>query len=83
MKPPPFLKVWLEIQSPPAERGGGGAHYGVWCPVGPVLPHEENEGVSLALVGCPSSDGVTVKMSYGVDVLHQPASHPIFSYWVG
>ena len=31
----------------------------------------------------PSSDGVTIKMPYGVDVLHPPASHPIFSYWVG
>ena len=42
------------------------------------------EGASLALVGHPSSDGVTIKISYGVDVLlHQPASHPIFSYWVG
>ena len=41
------------------------------------------EGASLALVGHPSSDGVTVKMPYGVDVLHWPASHPIFSYWVG
>ena len=40
-------------------------------------------GVSLALVGHPSSDGVTIKMPYGVDVLHRPASHPIFSYWVG
>ena len=38
------------------------------------------EGTSLALVGHPSSDGVTIKMPYGVDVLHQPASHPIFSY---
>ena len=36
------------------------------------------EGASLALVGRPSSDGVTIKMPYGVDVLHQPASHPIF-----
>ena len=28
--------------------------------------------------------GVTIKMSYGVDVLlHRPASHPIFSHWVG
>ena len=27
-------------------------------------------GVSLALVGYPSSDGVMIKMSYGVDVLH-------------
>ena len=41
------------------------------------------EGASLALVGHPSSDGVTIKMPYGVDVLHQPASHPIFSYRVG
>ena len=41
------------------------------------------EGASLALVVHPSSDGVTIKMPYGVDVLHRPASHPIFSYWVG
>ena len=40
-------------------------------------------GASLALVGHPSSDGITIKMPYGVDVLHGPASHPIFSYWVG
>ena len=41
------------------------------------------ECASLALVGHPSSDDVTIKMPYGVDVLHRPASHPIFSYWVG
>ena len=41
------------------------------------------EGASLALVGHLSSDGVTIKMPYGVDVLHRPASHPIFSCWVG
>ena len=41
------------------------------------------EGASLALVGHPSSDGVMIKMPYGVDVLHRPALHPIFSYWVG
>ena len=41
------------------------------------------EGASLALVGLASSDGVIIKMPYGVDVLHQPASYPIFSYWVG
>ena len=41
------------------------------------------EGASLALVDHPSSDGVTIKMPYGVDVLHRPALHPIFSYWVG
>ena len=28
------------------------------------------EGASLALVGYPSSDGVMIKMPYGVDVLH-------------
>ena len=39
------------------------------------------KGASLALVGNPSSDGVTIKMPYGVDALHQPASHPIFFYW--
>ena len=38
---------------------------------------------SLALVGDPSSDGVMIKISYGVDVLHRPASSPIFSYWIG
>ena len=31
----------------------------------------------------PSSDGITIKMPYGVDVLHWPALHPIFSYSVG
>ena len=42
------------------------------------------EGASLAaLVGHPSSDGVTVKMPYGVDSLHRPTLHSIFSYWVG
>ena len=41
------------------------------------------EGASLALVGHPSSDGITIKMPYGVAVLHRPASHHIFSYWVG
>ena len=41
------------------------------------------EDTSLALVGHTSSDDVTIKMPYGVDVLHRPASHPIFSYCVG
>ena len=36
------------------------------------------------LVGHPSSDGITIKIPFGVDVLlHQPASYPIFSYCVG
>ena len=37
----------------------------------------------LALVGHPSSDGIMIKMPYGVDVLHRPALHPIFSCSVG
>ena len=41
------------------------------------------EGASLALAGHPSSDGVTIKIPYGVDDLHHPSLHPIFSYWVG
>ena len=49
-----------------------------WCPAWPVLPHG-----TLAFVGDPSSGGVTIKMPYGVDFLHRPALHPIFSYWVG
>ena len=36
------------------------------------------EGASLALAGHPSNDGVTIRMPYGVDVLHQPASTPSF-----
>ena len=30
--------------------------------------------------GHPLSDDVTIKMPYGVDLLHRPALHPIFSY---
>ena len=40
------------------------------------------EGASLALVGNPSSDHVTIKMPYGVDILHQPVCTS-FPYWVG
>ena len=50
-----------------------------WCPAGPV----QGEGASLALIGHPSSDVVTIKMLYGVDISHRPALHPIFSYRVG
>ena len=37
------------------------------------------DGASLALVGHHFSDGITIKMPYGVDVLHRPASHPSFT----
>ena len=41
-------------------------------------------GASLALVGHISSDGITIKMPYGVDVLLcRPALHSIFSFGVG
>ena len=55
-----------------------------WCPVGPVLPHGERMCLfSLGWQGSRSSDGVTIKMPYWVDVLLRPAPHPIFSYRVG
>ena len=42
------------------------------------------DGATLALVGHPSSDGVTIKTPHGVDVLlYRPASHPIFSNCIG
>ena len=42
------------------------------------------EGASLSLAGHSSNDGITIKITYEVDaLLHRPASHPIFSYWVG
>ena len=36
-------------------------------------PYLMGKGACLVLVGWPSSDGVTIKMCYGLDVLHQPA----------
>ena len=43
-----------------------------------------DEGASLALVSHPASDGFTIKIPYGVDILlHRPTLHPIFSYWLG
>ena len=36
------------------------------------------EGASLALVGHPSSDGVTIKMPYGVDVFIDQLRTPSF-----
>ena len=47
------------------------------------LCYSWGEGAFLALVGRSSTYGVTIKMPYGVDVLHRLALHPIFSYWVG
>ena len=36
------------------------------------------EGASIALVGHPSSDGVTIKMPYGVDVFIDQLPTPSF-----
>ena len=43
------------------------------------------ESPSLVMAGHPSSDGVTIKISYGVDVLlHQPAlSYPRAAFLIG
>ena len=42
------------------------------------------EGASSALVSHPSSDGVTIKMHYGVEIFYiDQLRTPIFSYWVG
>ena len=40
----------------------------------------QGEGASLSLVGHPSTDGVTRKIPYEVDIL---LNQPAFSYWVG
>ena len=51
-----------------------------WVGVQCVSLTSGGECASVALVGHPSSDGVTIKMPYGVDLLlHQPALNPIFS----
>ena len=54
-----------------------------WTDVQRSQSYFVGEGSSLALVGYPSSDDVTIKIPYKVDVLlHRPSSHAIFSYWV-
>ena len=64
--------LWWDTETFPPRNTGSGASLTSWA-----------ESASLALVGHLSSDGVTIKMPHGVDILHRPASHPIFSYWVG
>ena len=70
-----FENIWIHTNYPRDIEIMG------WCSVGLVLTR--GEGASLALLGDRSSDGVTIQMPHGVDVLHWPASHPIISYWVG
>ena len=45
-----------------------------WCPTGPVLPHQ-GESASLALIGYPSSAGVTIEILYGVGVYYIDQPH--------
>ena len=54
-----------------------------WCSARSVLG--EGESPSLVMAGHPSSDGVTITISYGVDVLlHQPASsYPRPAFLIG
>ena len=53
-----------------------------WYPAGSVLT-SWGKGASLVLAGHPSNDGVTIKMSYGLDViLHRPAWYPSFPIWL-
>ena len=55
-----------------------------WMVSSGVSPSSWGEGATLALVGHPSSDGITIKVPYVVDVsLHRPVSRSIFSYWIG
>ena len=47
----------------------------IWCPGGVSLT-SWRKGASLALVGHPSSNAITIKVPHGVDVLlHQHQSH--------
>ena len=80
---------WKFGRCPNPTSRKGGPHYGAlrhWdtrLVSSGVSLTSWGEGASLSLVGHPSNDGITIKIPYGVDVLlHWPASHPIFSYWV-
>ena len=55
-----------------------------WCLAASALSQGQNVPSGLDLVFHPSNDGLTIKIPYRVDfLLHSPASHPIFLYWVG
>ena len=55
-----------------------------WLGVQQGQSYLRGEGAPLALVAHPSSDGIMTRIHYGVEVLlHRPATHSIFSYWVG
>ena len=45
-------------------------HWNIGLESSGAIPTSWWEGASLASVGHPSGDGVTIKMPYGVDVLH-------------
>ena len=60
-----------------------GRHYNTGLVSSVACLTSRGEDAFLALVGHHSSDGVTIEIPYGVDVLlNRPASHPIFSYLV-
>ena len=50
----------------------------------PILSYPQDfEILGWCPVGPILPHGVMIKMPYGVDALHRPALHPIFSYWIG
>ena len=57
-------------------------HWNTGLASGGVSLTSGGKGVSLTLVGQPFSNGVTIIIPYGVDVLlYQPALHPINFAW--
>ena len=54
-----------------------------WVVVQQGRSYPMGEGASLVFFHHLSSDGITIKIPDGLDVLlHHRASHPIFFYWV-
>ena len=79
----PLWDLWMDLELWGSICVAPPRHWNAGLVSGRASLTSWGEGASLAIVGHPSSDDVTIKMLYGEDVLHWPASHPIFSYWVG
>ena len=66
------------------DKASGDRTLKYWVGFQQVQPYLMGEVASLALVGHHSSDGATINMPYGVDVLlYRPVLHPTFYYQVG
>ena len=53
-------------------------HRNIWLVSSGVSLASWGEGASLALVGHPTSDGITIKIPYGVDVYVDQLRTPSF-----